>query len=174
MKTTASKTFLFVLVLHFVPFVLPGKSHALRQVEEHWSIKENTEPDKEVVAAYFENLFKKGDFAAIAKIIAKDAVYNQAEGLPYGGTYVGFEQWMTMFQKAQTFFDLQITKEPTYYTSEADRGGVIIHFTIRCISKKTKKEITMPISEYFVVKDGLIVSIRPFYFDTKAFAEFLN
>jgi ketosteroid isomerase-like protein len=173
MKTTASKTFLFLLVLHFFPFELPAKSRGLDHGEETLSIK-NTEPEKEVVAAYFENLFKKGDFAAIAKIIAKDAVYNQAEGLPYGGTYVGFDQWMTMFQKAQTFFDLQIAKEPTYYTSEADRGGVIIQFTIRCISKKTKKEITMPISEYFVIKDGLIVSIRPFYFDTKAFAEFLN
>jgi ketosteroid isomerase-like protein len=174
MTTRVYKIFLFVLVLNITPVVLQGKSHGSQPIKENLLMKENPDAEKEVVAAYFEYLFKTGDFEAMSKIIAKDAVYSQAEGLPYGGTYVGFQQWMTMFQKAQTFFDLQITKEPAYYTSDADRGGVVIHFTIQCISKKTKKEITMPISEYFQVKDGLIVAIRPFYFDTKAFVEFLN
>jgi ketosteroid isomerase-like protein len=107
------------------------------------------------------------------KIMAKDAVYNQAEGLPYGGTYIGFDQLVTMFQKAQGYFDLTIEKAPVYYTNPAT-NGVFIYFWIHVKSKKSGKEISMPISEYYEVKDGLITHIRPYYFDTKTFSAFLE
>ena len=129
---------------------------------------------KEVAAEYFKFLFKTGDFEGIKRILAADAIYNQADGLPYGGTYIGFEQLIGMFAKAQTYFDLRIVGEPVYFISESSPDAVIINFTIKCVSKKTKKEITMPIAEYFKVKDGLITDIRPFYFDTKTFSNFLN
>jgi hypothetical protein len=133
---------------------------------------ENQEQIK-IAAYYFEYLFKTSNFEAMSKIIAKDAIYSQAEGLPYGGTYIGFDQIMVMFGKAQTYFDLQIIGEPTYFISD-NNNEVIIYFTIKCRSKKNGNEITMPISEYFDIKNGQIKSIRPFYFDTKHFAEFLN
>jgi hypothetical protein len=79
---------------------------------------------------------------------------------------------MGMFGKAQTYFDLQIVGEPNYFIS--NNNEVIIYFTIKCKSKKNGQEIIMPISEYFDIKNGQIQSIRPFYFDTKRFAEFLN
>lgn len=129
---------------------------------------------KEVAADYFKFLFKTGDIEGIKRILAADAVYSQAEGLPYGGTYVGFEQLLTMFTKAQSYFDLQIVGEPVYFVSESNPDAVIINFTIKCVSKKTKREMIMPIAEYFKVKDGLIKEIRPFYFDTKTFSQFLN
>ena len=133
---------------------------------------ENQEQIK-IAANYFECLFKTGNFEAMSKIIAKDAVYSQAEGLPYGGTYIGFDQIMGMFRKAQTFFDLQIVGEPNYFVGN-NNNEVIIYFTIKCRSKKSGKEITMPISEYFNIKNGQIHAIRPFYFDTKGFVAFLN
>jgi hypothetical protein len=34
--------------------------------------------------------------------------------------------------------------------------------------------MSVPISEHFDVKNGKITAIRPFYFDTKQFAEFLK
>lgn len=126
-----------------------------------------------VVATYFESLFKTRDFKTLASVLRPNAVYHQAEGLPYGGTYTGFEQWITMFQKAGSLFDMQIAEEPTYfYNSAKDR--IVLGFVIRCTAKNSGKTITMHISEHFEVVDGKIASIRPFYFDTKAFAEFLR
>ena len=134
---------------------------------------ESNKKNLKVVASYFEYLFKTGDFSSMQKIISKDAIYSQAEGLPYGGTYIGFDGMVQMFTKAQGYFNLQIVGEPVYFTS-SNPDEVIIHFTIKCKSKSSNNEITMPIAEYFEVKNGVIISIRPFYFDTKAFTDFLK
>lgn len=137
-------------------------------------ILKNLEADNfKVVAQYFECLFKTRDFNIMATIIEEDAVYNQAEGLPYGGTYKGFNEWTKMFAKSAELFDLQIEKEPVYF-SDASKNEVIIYFTIKCKAKKSGKTLSMPISEHFDLKDGKITGIRPFYFDTKQFAEFLK
>ena len=137
------------------------------------ALTKSKEEEIKIVAKYFECLFKTGDFEAMQKIIAKDAVYNQAIGLPYGGDYVGFNEWIKMFTKAQTFFNLQIVEDPVYYTNNTN-NGVFIYFKIKCTSKSSNKEISMPISEYYEVKDNLITNIRAYYFDTKSFVEFLQ
>jgi len=151
---------------------LNGKGQILKvigffgpQNQEHESVK--------VVAKYFECLFKTRDFKMMSEIIAPGAVYRQAEGLPYGGTFVGFENWMKMFTQASSYFDLQIEKEPTYFTAGTE-DGVLIRFTIKCTAKKSGKIISMPIAEHFDVKGGLITGIIPFYFDTKKFSDFIK
>ncbi|QLC65873.1 nuclear transport factor 2 family protein [Flavobacterium sp. LPB0248] len=137
-------------------------------------ILKNLEADNlKVVAKYYESLFKTRDFDALATVVADGAVYNQAIGLPYGGTYTGFSEWAKMFAKSTEFFDLQIEKEPTYF-SDASKNEVIIYFTISCKSKKSGKTMSVPISEHFDLKDSKITSVRPFYYDTKTFAEFLK
>lgn len=126
-----------------------------------------------VVAQYYECLFKTRDFNTMAILIEDDAIYNQAEGLPYGGTYTGFSEWTKMYAKSADFFDLEIEKDPVYF-SDASKNEVIIYFTIKCKAKKSGKTLSMPISEHFDLKNGKITAIRPFYFDTKQFAEFLK
>lgn len=144
--------------------VAPSEADVLKNIE--------TENFK-VVAKYYECLFKTRDFDSMAKLIAEGAIYNQAVGLPYGGTYTGFTEWTKMFAKSTEFFDLQIEKEPTYF-SDASKNEVIIYFTISCKAKKSGKTMSVPISEHFDLKDGKITAIRAFYFDTKQFAEFLK
>ena len=137
-------------------------------------VLKNLEADNlKVVAKYYESLFKTRDFDTLGTLIADGAVYNQAVGLPYGGTYIGFSEWTKMFTKSTEFFDLQIEKEPVYF-SDASKNEVIIYFTINCRSKKSGKTMLVPISEHFDLKDGKITAIRSFYYDTKTFAEFLK
>ncbi|AOC93826.1 SnoaL-like domain protein [Flavobacterium anhuiense] len=137
-------------------------------------ILKNLEADNlKVAAKYYESLFKTRDFDALATVVADGAVYNQAVGLPYGGTYTGFSEWTKMFTKSTEFFDLQIEKEPTYF-SDASKNEVIIYFTMSCKSKKSGKTMSVPISEHIDLKDGKITDVRSFYYDTKQFAEFLK
>ncbi|EJG00524.1 nuclear transport factor 2 family protein [Flavobacterium sp. F52] len=137
-------------------------------------ILKNLEADNlKVAAKYYESLFKTRDFDAVATVVADGAVYNQAVGLPYGGTYTGFSEWTKMFTKSTEFFDLQIEKEPTYF-SDASKNEVIIYFTMSCKSKKSGKTMSVPISEHIDLKDGKITAVRSFYYDTKQFAEFLK
>lgn len=143
---------------------------------ENTSSATNEEIKKEnqkVVGQYFQYLFKTGDFVSMKNIIAKDAVYKQAEGLPYGGTYTGFNEWIKMYSKAQQYFDLTIEKEPIYYTNSID-NDIMLSFTIKCKAKISGAIMIMPISEYFEVKDGSITGIRAFYFDTKSLVNLLN
>jgi hypothetical protein len=135
--------------------------------------KNLAESNINLVKIYFESLFKKQDFATIEKIISEDAVYHQAAGLPYGGTYKGFAEWMKMITKVTGYVDLQIEEEPQYFTNE-DKNTVMMRFTIQCTSKKSGQKISMPLSEQFELKDSRIISIQPFYFDTNAFAAFLK
>lgn len=126
-----------------------------------------------IVTSYYECLFKTRDFTKLATLIAPNATYYQAEGLPYGGTYVGVENWMKMFIQASTYFDLQIEQEPEYFFKEKG-DEIILRFTIRCTAKKSGNTLSMPIAEHFVVNAGKITAIRPFYFDTLKFSEFLK
>ena len=126
-----------------------------------------------VVTQYFECLFKTRDFIKMSALIEEGAIYKQAEGLPYGGTYQGFTEWTKMFAKSAEVGSFEIEKEPVYF-SDASKNEVIIYFTIKCTAKKSGKTLSMPISEHFNLKNGKITEIRPFYFDTKLFAEFLK
>jgi hypothetical protein len=138
-----------------------------------WGLDRNATKELNIslVKTYYECLFKNQNFATIQKILSIDFVYYQAEGLPYGGIYKGFDELMKMFGKASTYFDLQIEKEPEYFTNESI-NKVDIYFVIKCKSKKSGELITMPISEHFELTNGKISSIRPFYYDTKAFSAF--
>lgn len=137
-------------------------------------ILKNLETDNfKVVVQYFEGLFKTRNLTAISALVEEGAVYSQAEGLPYGGTYTGFNEWTKMYAKSSEFFDLEIEKEPVYF-SDATKNEVIIYFTIKCKAKKSGKFLSMPISEHFDLKNGKITAIKSFYFDTKQFAEFLK
>lgn len=165
--------YLFLQIALFLMIFMSCNLTAQNRQQSKNNCSSKNQEQIKIAAHYFEYLFKTGNFEAMSKIISKDAVYSQAEGLPYGGTYIGFEQIITMFSRAQTYFDLQIIGEPDYFISN-NNNEVIIYFTIKCKSKKNAKEITMPISEYFDIKNGQIQGIRPFYFDTKSFTEFLN
>ncbi|TCN51087.1 nuclear transport factor 2 family protein [Flavobacterium circumlabens] len=137
-------------------------------------ILKNLETDNlKVVEKYYECLFKTRDFTAMATLIEQGAIYNQAEGLPYGGTYTGFEEWTKMYAKSAEFFEMQIEKDPVYF-SDSSKNEIIIYFTLKCKSKKSGKTLSMPISEHLDLKNGKITAIRSFYFDTKQFAEFLK
>lgn len=135
------------------------------------SITETAE-NQLIVMEYFEALFRKGDLVAVEKLVAKDAVYTQAAGLPYGGRYTGFDEWKNMFSKVNALVELHLVGDPVMLTSSSG-NQVILEFNVRFVSRNSGREITLPISEQFDLVSGKIVAIRPFYFDTKSFAEFL-
>ena len=136
-------------------------------------LKTGLSSNEAVAAQYLNLLFEKFDLVAMDKIIARDAIYTQAIGLPYGGRFVGLPEWTPMFAKAQTYFGIKVVVPPVFFsTKEGDQ--VIAHFSATFHSKKSDREITLPVAELFTVENGKITRITPFYFDTKTFVDFLN
>ncbi len=123
-----------------------------------------------VASTYFDALFKRGDFETIKNLLGENATYIQAEGLPYGGRYNGFDQWMGMFGQVSGLFDLVLVGEPKYYVKN-EKGTVIVEFKVRFTSKVNGHSIEMPVLEIIEVKNDKISQISPYYFDTKAIAD---
>lgn len=126
-----------------------------------------------IAGNYLNYLFKKGDFESLKQIIDTGAVYNQAAGLPYGGKYTGFGEWETMFTKVDEYFNLQLINDPVYFSNPRE-NKVIANFIIKFTCKKNKKELLMQIAELLEFKNGKIISVTPFYFDTKTLMELIN
>ena len=145
-------------------YAVLDKTGRISKLIGFWEPKGFEHSHKKVVATYFDSLFKTRDLKKISTLVNPDSVFHQSESLPYGGTFVGFDSWVKMYQHAASFYDLAIEQEPVLFSS-ADGNRITLNFVIKCTAKKSKKTLSMPISEHFELKEGKIVSIRPFYFD---------
>lgn len=135
--------------------------------------KVETVKNEAIVAKYLESLFTKFDYAGLDNVLATDVVYAQAVGLPYGGTYHGLPEMMKMFIKSSEYSSMIVVDGWRLSTNSVTKK-VIASFTVRSTAKKSGKVLDMAIQESFALRDGKIVGITPFYFDTKTFVEFLN
>jgi ketosteroid isomerase-like protein len=135
--------------------------------------KEEVAKNEAIVDQYLKSLFTKFDPVGLDKVLSPDVVYTQAAGLPYGGTFHGLPEMMTMYQKSAKYSRMLVADGWTLATNPATKK-VIASFTVHCIANKSGKAIDMAIQESFELRDGKIIGITPFYFDTKIFGEFLN
>jgi ketosteroid isomerase-like protein len=101
---------------------------------------------------------------------ADDFILYEAEGLPFGGVYRGWQGYLEVLDKLNKFWSAgraQASREFIPY----GENKVIIHFTLDGHITKNGKHVQMPIVAIWELKDGKIYSIRPFFFDTKLIAD---
>lgn len=132
-----------------------------------------TASNQAIVISYLDALFRTRDLSIIDKLVAPDAVYTQAPGLPYGGVFVGFKEWTGMFIKSTTFFDVIGVTQPTLATNDTG-NRIVASFDVRFRSKTTGKESLQPIQEQFILEGGRIVALTPSYYDTKSLVDTLH
>ena len=117
----------------------------------------------EVVRKLFESAFA-GDFEGLKQYLHPDVRVNEAESLPYGGVYVGIDQMVALNAHVFSFWtDFSITVKQLFGEGE----WVTALTEMQGKARTTGLAFKMPLSEVFRVKDGKIVEITPYYFDTK-------
>ena len=117
----------------------------------------------EVVRKLFETAVA-GDFEALKQYLHPDVRVNEAESLPYGGVYVGIDQMVALNARVFSFWtDFSITVKHVFGEGE----WVTALTEMQGKARTTGLAFKMPLSEVFRVKDGKIVEITPYYFDTK-------
>ncbi|MFO1376280.1 MAG: nuclear transport factor 2 family protein [Steroidobacteraceae bacterium] len=117
----------------------------------------------EVVRKLFETAVA-GDFEALKQYLHPDVRVNEAESLPYGGVYVGIDQMVALNAHVFSFWtDFSITVKQLFGEGE----WVTALTEMQGKARTTGLAFKMPLSEVFRVKDGKIVEITPYYFDTK-------
>ena len=112
-----------------------------------------------------------GDFSEVAATLDPDCVIFQPASLPYGGEWrghSGFEAWMKAF--AEQWSSLQVKDSELY-----PNGDVIVSKShVYAVAKSTGRDADWPLLQFFRVRNGKIVELRPFHWDTASMLEALK
>jgi ketosteroid isomerase-like protein len=89
------------------------------------------------------------------------------ESLPYGGTYTGHDGWRALNKGIiATWQDIDFGASKVIGEESGEDFAVL--GSLRGKSRATGKAFSCDVCEHWRVVDGLIVQIRPFYWDTQA------
>jgi uncharacterized protein len=116
---------------------------------------------------------QSGDAAQVEALCHPDMVVEDPESLPYGGVYRGFAGMCEV--SAKLFAVVANWKVETARVIGGPGGDdfvLVQRMTGRAAS--TGRAIEMSILEHYTFRDGLLISIRPYYWDTKAMIDILR
>ena len=114
--------------------------------------------------------FESGDEATQAALLHPDFLIVEADGLPYGGAYHGLAGWQALAAKIfATWSDAKIAPQFILGEDDGDRFAAMHHMKGR--SSRSGLPFDTSIFELWSFRDGLIVDIRPHYWDTKMMAD---
>ncbi len=103
------------------------------------------------------------DFSGIALTLDPECAIYQPASLPYGGEWKGhkgFEQWMQAF--ARQWSSLEVKNAELY-----PHGDVIVSKShVYAVSRDNGRHLDWPLLQFFRIRDGRILELRPFYWDT--------
>jgi ketosteroid isomerase-like protein len=114
-----------------------------------------------------------GNGDQIRAICHPDLRIEDPAGLPYGGVYEGFEGMLEVAGKLfAAIADCRIETELVIGDPAGDEFVLKQRLTGRVA--RTGRPVETSILEHYSFRDGLLVAIRPYYWDTKALAELLS
>lgn len=127
------------------------------------------QPDNLAVIHAFSAAVTDGDGEAVARFAHPDLVVQQAAGLPYGGTHRGLDGFFAMLgQMQQAWRELKISPLGVI----GDPSGEV--FALHALVEGRAHDGPPMASEVFerwVVRDGKVAEIWPFYRDTAQLAQ---
>jgi len=115
-------------------------------------------------AERFLAALRSNNAGAMAAMVHPDFEMVEADSLPYAGTYHGLDGWLTLTKAVgATFagFRLQLLD----YAGEGE-DSLVVHFAISGRGRQSGTPFATRVLEYWRFRDGRIVRIDPFYFDT--------
>lgn len=102
------------------------------------------------------------DFDGVMSLLADDAEFLQADSLPFGGRYVGRDEFAAMAARILEAWPGFAVKPLAFMSDGADRVVVLTELSGRGLG--------MPMLELWTVRGGRIKQCQPFYFDSAAAA----
>ena len=105
----------------------------------------------------------------VLRHLSPDVEVIEAPSMPYPGTFRGHEGFLELSERFAETWRFLPGKTFEYLTD--DKGRVMVLTLGRAVARATEQELEWRLAELFTVRDGLIVEIRPYYWDTAAIAE---
>lgn len=113
------------------------------------------------------------DGARMEALCHPELVVEDPASLPFGGAYRGFAGLLDVAGKLfAAIEDCRI--EPQAALGEPDGDEFVLRQRLTGRAARTGKAIEMEILEHYRFKDGLLIGVRPFYWDTAALLELIG
>ncbi len=124
----------------------------------------------EIVEAIYHAV-GQGDLATVLSYLDAGVTAHQAESLPYAGVYRGPAGFQQMGEAIfNTWSDFQ--SKPHKFVHDGDT--VIVLATMTGMARRTSNQLDMPLAECWSFRDGKVIDIQPFYWDTAVTNALLN
>jgi ketosteroid isomerase-like protein len=120
--------------------------------------------DSAQVVREFYRAGRAGELDIVRSLLAKDVVLVEPDSMPYRGSYRGAEAVMQIQVDLYTKYYEFSSFELTSVISEGENAAA--HVKVGGVARATGTPIETSAVEWFVVRDGRIISIIPYHYDT--------
>lgn len=119
--------------------------------------------NKDIVLAFLDASVR-GDEQAMRDLLHPDVRIIEAASLPYGGVAEGPDGFLDLIKRVfKTWEDTEVSVQQVL--GDGDRVVLLAEMTGR--SRTTGEAFQMPIAEIWLLENGRIKEVQPYYFDTK-------
>ena len=116
---------------------------------------------------------QSADAEPLRELCHPDLVVEEAASLPYAGTYKGFEGLCEVAQRMYaSWAECKVTTESVIGDPAGDEFVLLQRMS--GLTPRTRRPFEMPILELYSFRDGLLIGIRPYYWDTKTLLDLLR
>ncbi len=115
----------------------------------------------EVVKQFYSHL-ASSDIEKAMMLLDDDFVLTQAKSLPYGGVFRGKEGINHFFKLFFSFWKTFRSDNVEYYSDDS----MVFTTSVGIGTTQTGKQIEVPMVQVYEVKNGKLLTTKPFYLDT--------
>jgi uncharacterized protein len=130
-------------------------------------MNDETAKNLEIVKIMLEN-GHAGRWDIVRPYVSDSLVMHVPPSLPFGGEYHGWKGYQAILKSIVSFFS-ELKAGPREFASVGHK--VIVTATLTCRVARNGKTISFPLTDIWELKDGKVVEITAFYYDTKAIAD---
>jgi len=107
--------------------------------------------------------FGAGDLETVRSYLDPVVELHEAESLPFGGSYIGYDQVLTGISNVLGTWE---TAASSVQFLTAGGDWVVAYVEMNVVTKKNRRQLRFHISEMWRLRGGKVVEIRPLYSDT--------
>jgi uncharacterized protein len=121
---------------------------------------------RSVIEQFYDHSLR-ADLEGLAKVLHSDVVVHEPASLPYGGAHVGRDEVLQLMAQLHSLIDLDAVVVGDVLVN-SERAAAFLELPFDVGDSATNQKVS--VVETFVIRDGLIVEITPYYYDTAALA----
>lgn len=107
------------------------------------------------------------DVAALEACLHPDVIAIEADALPYGGRYEGRGAFVRLIEALRDHWsEFEVAELQGFEQLTATGTAVVTIFQFRATSRQTGEKVDQRFVEYWELREGQIIFLQPFYFDT--------